>query len=351
MLIRPIRLRADIACVTREALAPTIAAMGSLSRSQLLVYGAVAVALLLVGARWIARPTPAGAPAGGVSYSSGSSAPAPRDSAGSFGVDRGRRGRGRRRRRRGRRARASTGCRRARGSTTRSSGPAAPPRGPNVEAINLAARLADGQQVVVPAGSPARPGSPRRAARRGLRRATGPISLGTATVEELDTIEGIGPVTAQNIVEFRDQHGGVSSVDELDQITGIGPATMERCAPGCSPERRGAGAGAVGGSPWRLRRAGPAATAGAGALRRGRRRGAGLGRGRCWRGRRARRARSRRRAPRRRPRVGPGSSWLALGRAGRGGCRAGRRARFGWRRSTRGAFDGPSGGRRPCAGS
>jgi len=55
----------------------------------------------------------------------------------------------------------------------------------------------------------------------------GPISLGTATVEQLDTIEGIGPVTAQDIVEFRDQHGGLASVDQLDQISGIGPATME----------------------------------------------------------------------------------------------------------------------------
>ncbi len=51
--------------------------------------------------------------------------------------------------------------------------------------------------------------------------------MGTASVEDLDTIEGIGPVTAQKIVEFRDQHGGVSSVDQLDQIDGIGPATMD----------------------------------------------------------------------------------------------------------------------------
>jgi len=55
----------------------------------------------------------------------------------------------------------------------------------------------------------------------------GPISLGTATVEQLDTIDGIGPVTAADIVEFRDQHGGLASVDQLDQVSGIGPATME----------------------------------------------------------------------------------------------------------------------------
>ncbi len=55
----------------------------------------------------------------------------------------------------------------------------------------------------------------------------GPISLGTATVEQLETIDGIGPVTAGDIVEFRDQHGGLASVDQLDQVPGIGPATME----------------------------------------------------------------------------------------------------------------------------
>jgi competence protein ComEA len=55
----------------------------------------------------------------------------------------------------------------------------------------------------------------------------GPIGLGSATVEQLETIDGIGPVTAGKIVEYRDQHGGLASVDQLDQVSGIGPATME----------------------------------------------------------------------------------------------------------------------------
>ncbi len=92
-----------------------------------------------------------------------------------------------------------------------------------VDSINLAASLADGQQVVVPAKATGGTGASVTAAAA----EDAPISLGTATVEQLDTIEGIGPVTAADIVAFRDEHGGLSSVDELDQISGIGPATME----------------------------------------------------------------------------------------------------------------------------
>jgi competence protein ComEA len=93
-------------------------------------------------------------------------------------------------------------------------------RGANENAINLAARLADGQQVVVPGAGTTPAGSAAGAQ-------TGPVSLGTATVDELDQIEGIGPVTAQKIIEFRDQHGGLSSIDQLDEVDGIGPSTME----------------------------------------------------------------------------------------------------------------------------
>ena len=92
-----------------------------------------------------------------------------------------------------------------------------------LEQINLAARLADGQQIVVPERAK---GTAPVAAGAATASDQGPISLGSASVDQLDTIEGIGPVTAQDIIDFRDQHGGLSSIEQLDQISGIGPATM-----------------------------------------------------------------------------------------------------------------------------
>jgi competence protein ComEA len=97
-----------------------------------------------------------------------------------------------------------------------------------LDSVNLAARLADGQQVVVPERVPAAAGGiPGATTAVAPGAEDAPISLGTATVEQLDTIDGIGPVTAEDIVKFREEHGGLSSVDQLDQISGIGPATME----------------------------------------------------------------------------------------------------------------------------
>ena len=63
--------------------------------------------------------------------------------------------------------------------------------------------------------------------RRRRPAAEGPISLGSADAADLETIDGIGPVTAADILEFRDQNGGVSSIEQLDEIPGIGPATIE----------------------------------------------------------------------------------------------------------------------------
>lgn len=97
--------------------------------------------------------------------------------------------------------------------------------------INLAAPVADGLQVVVPARGPvpAAAGSPGEAA------PTGPVRLNTATLEELDALPGVGPVTAQKIIEYRDTQGAFSSVDELDAIPGIGPARLEELRKRAAP--------------------------------------------------------------------------------------------------------------------
>jgi competence protein ComEA len=181
--------------------------MPELSRSQLLVYAVIAVAVLVIGARWIRSS--GGASNGGAELSfaadSGSRSGGSQDVvvhvAGAVehpGVYRLPAG-----------SRVTDAVRRADGFA----------HGANQDGINLAARLSDGQQVVVPG-----PGTAAASAAGGQ---TGPISLGSATVEQLDQVEGIGPVTAQKILEFRDQHGGLSSIDQLDQVDGIGPSTMQ----------------------------------------------------------------------------------------------------------------------------
>jgi competence protein ComEA len=92
-----------------------------------------------------------------------------------------------------------------------------------LELVNLAAPLADGQQVVVP-----RRGSAVSPVAGGGTAPTGPVQLSTATLEQLDALPGIGPVTAQKILDYRQQHGSFGSVDELDAISGIGPARLEQ---------------------------------------------------------------------------------------------------------------------------
>jgi competence protein ComEA len=198
-----------------------------LSRSQILVYGAVGVALLLLGARWIRSADDAGSPPGEVSFGE-TTAQAGSEGGVSVGGESG-----------GDVVVHVAGAVREPGvyrlpagsrvtDAVQRAGGASSPAG--LEGINLAAVLGDGQQVVVPGRAAG--GAPAAA---GTEAAEGPISLGTATVEQLDTIEGIGPVTAQNILDFREEHGGISSVDELDEISGIGPATMESLRAGLQP--------------------------------------------------------------------------------------------------------------------
>jgi competence protein ComEA len=93
-----------------------------------------------------------------------------------------------------------------------------------LELVNLAARVADGEQVLVPRRSSivAVPGSPSAGG------APGPVHLNTATLEQLDSLPGVGPVTAQKILDYRGEHGAFGSVDELDAISGIGPARLEQ---------------------------------------------------------------------------------------------------------------------------
>lgn len=96
-----------------------------------------------------------------------------------------------------------------------------PTRRADLASVNLAAPVVDGQQVVVPRRGP--PGS----AAVGGGASGGRVSLSSATVEQLDELPGIGPVTAQKIVDWRATHP-LRSVDDLDAIPGIGPARVEQ---------------------------------------------------------------------------------------------------------------------------
>lgn len=203
--------------------------MPDFSRSQLLVYGAIAVAIVLVGVRWVRSADTAG---GAGSPAVAAAGPGDRGEAPAFAIEDEEGGvivhvAG---------AVADPGVyrlplgSRVTNAVERAGGPTGDAA---LDAINLAAKLADGQQVVLPARVP---GSGAAGAGTATAAgAEGPISLGSATIEQLDTIEGIGPVTAQDILDYRDEHGGVASIEDLDQISGIGPATMEALRGGLQP--------------------------------------------------------------------------------------------------------------------
>jgi competence protein ComEA len=101
----------------------------------------------------------------------------------------------------------------------------------NLQGLNLAAPVADGQQILVPARVSA--AADGMASASGTRR--GPISLSSATAADLEALDGVGPALAARIVEWRQAHGGFSSVDQVDDVPGIGPARLEALRPHLTP--------------------------------------------------------------------------------------------------------------------
>lgn len=109
-----------------------------------------------------------------------------------------------------------------------------------LDAVNRAAHLVDGQQVVVPARIVLSTGGTVSAASgtTGLpatAASTAPVSLNSATVEQLDALDGVGPATAARIVADRTTNGPFRTVDDLDRVPGIGPAKLEAMRPHLTP--------------------------------------------------------------------------------------------------------------------
>jgi competence protein ComEA len=195
--------------------------VSAITRPQLAVYAAAAVAILLLGARYLSSPAGGGG-AGGGAAPARAAAPKPSsvrvEASGSGtavvqvagavrrpGVYRLRADR-----------RVDDAVRGAGGPTAKA----------DLAGVNLAAKVSDGQQVIVPAAGAADGAGTTAApagAAGGARAAPGQkLNLNMATPEQLDQLDGVGPATAQKIVAYRQAHGGFRSVTELDQVPGIG---------------------------------------------------------------------------------------------------------------------------------
>ncbi|MEA2221774.1 MAG: competence protein ComEA, partial [Solirubrobacteraceae bacterium] len=212
--------------------------MSDLDRPRLVLYVALGLAVCLLGARYVLAQ--ASGPAGASDAGSAQAPSAPRGGGGTDGGG------------------ASVSVRRAGGGrltvhvagAVRRPGVYVLPPGARVDdalrraggprgradltAVNLAAKLEDGRQVLVPeraaapaggaAGAGAAAGAPAggTAAAGGAVAPAAPVNLNTATLEQLDTLDGVGPGIAQRILDYRGRHGGFARVEELGEVPGIG---------------------------------------------------------------------------------------------------------------------------------
>jgi len=212
--------------------------MSDIDRPRLALYVALGLAVCLLGARYLLAQAPeprASLPATARSNGGGSGAPVRVQRAGGGrltihvagavrrpGVYRLPAG-----------ARVNDALRRAGGARGRA----------DLAAVNLAATLEDGRQVLVPerapAGAgPAASGAPGAAAPSAAGAGAGgggapvpPVNLNTATLEQLDTLDGVGPGIAQRILDYRAQHGGFTRVEELGEVPGIGAKRLATLTP------------------------------------------------------------------------------------------------------------------------
>ena len=184
--------------------------MPSISRARALAYATVALLALVVGARFLERGDAAPVDGRSKAVAIEAEEPAARQvvvhvvgavaSPGLYRLDEG--------------SRVDDAIRKAGGATAKAA----------LDLVNLASPVADGQQVLVPRKGEtvgaAAPGAPVAAGQR--------VHLNSATLEQLDSLPGVGPVTAQGILDYRTEHGAFQSVEELDAVPGIGPARLER---------------------------------------------------------------------------------------------------------------------------
>lgn len=105
-----------------------------------------------------------------------------------------------------------------------------PSEGADLESLNLARVIADGEHIVVPAqgAAPAPPGA-------GTPGGTQCVDLNAASEQDLQKLDGVGPAMASRIAQYRAAHGTITSIDELDDVPGIGPALLEKIRSGACP--------------------------------------------------------------------------------------------------------------------